>query len=203
MAVNKAGYIFATVLIDGFSCSTTVLIYAPVTEQPATWLPQPIHTISMPMQPYLQDMVVDSSGRLYLTGGRAIFIYDDPINDWQAPSQTVLPTGTEYSIFPPIAVDSDNNDVYFQTQLRCCRPWQNVDVHAARSLSGVGRDRITESLNCDDDGEFGGEYSLAVNRNWLMYVCEDPNVLFVSHNRPGHQEAVEKLPGGYGLLLWP
>ena len=76
-------------------------------------------------------------------------------------------------------------------------------MHAARSLSGLGLDRITESLNCDDDGEFGGEYSLAVNQNWLMYTCEDPNVLFVSHNRPGRQEAVEKLPGGYGLVLWP
>jgi hypothetical protein len=78
-----------------------------------------------------------------------------------------------------------------------------VDVHAAPSLNGVGLDRVTESLNCDNDGESPGQYSLAVNQNWLMYACEDPNVLFVSHNRTDHQEAVEKLPGGYGLLLWP
>jgi hypothetical protein len=203
MAVNKAGYVFATVLVDGFSCGTNVDVYAPIAGSPGAWLPLPIHTISMPSQPYLFEMVVDSSGRLYLTGGRSIYLYDDPVNEWQTPSQTLLPTGAEYSIFAPIAVESDNSDVYFQTQLRCCRPRQNVDVHAARSLRGVGPDRITESLNCDDDGEFGSEYSLAVNRNWLMYTCEDPNVLFVSHNLTGHQEAVEKLPGGYGLLLWP
>jgi hypothetical protein len=97
----------------------------------------------------------------------------------------------------------NNGDVYFQTQLRCCRPWQNVDVHAARSRSGVGLDRVTESLKCNEGGELGLEYSLAVNHNYLMYTCEYPEALFVSPNRTGHQRVVESLPSGYGLLLWP
>jgi hypothetical protein len=200
-----AGYVFVTVLINGFACGTNVAVYAPLADSPGAGLPLPIHTISMPPPyPYVYDIVVDNSGRLFLSPfGGAIYVYNDPVNEWQAPNQTIVSRGQEYGPNAPLAVDSDNGDVYFQTQLRCCRPWQNVDVHAARSLSGVGLDRITESLNCDDDGEYGGEYSLAVNQNWLMYTCEDPNVLFVSHNRPGHQEAVEKLPGGYGLVLWP
>ena len=203
MAVDKSGYVFATVLVNDFLCGTNVAVYAPLADSPGASVPVPIQTISMPSQPYLFEMVVDSSGRLYLTGGRSIYVYNDPVNEWQAPSQTIIPTGAEYSIFAPIAVEADNGDVYFQTQLQCCGRWENVDAHAARSLSGAGLDRITESLRCSESGEFGSEYSLAVNQNYLMYTCEDPNALFVAHNRPGHQKVVESLPSGYGLLLWP
>jgi hypothetical protein len=203
MAVNKAGYIFETVLVDGFSCSTTILVYAPVTPQPGTWLSQPIHTISVPATPYVEGLAVDAAGRLYVTPEAKIYLYNDPVNEWQSPNQTIVARGIEHTTFAPSAIEAQSGDLYFQTQLRCCRPWQNVAVHAARSLTGVAPDRESESLTCNTSEEFGLEYSMAVNTNYLMFTCEDPNALLVYRNRPGHQRLVESLPSGYGLLLWP
>jgi hypothetical protein len=121
MAVNKAGYIFETVLVDGFSCSTTILVYAPVTDQPAAWIPQPIHTISVPATPYVEGLAVDAVGRLYVTPDAKLYLYNDPVNDWQHPNQTIVAEGIEHSTFAPSAIEAQSGDLYFQTQLRCCR----------------------------------------------------------------------------------
>ncbi len=67
MAVNKAGYVFATVFIGGFDCGATVSIYAPVTgplfEASMT---QPIHTITITSYPFINDLLTDSAGRLFI-----------------------------------------------------------------------------------------------------------------------------------------
>src|SRR5580692_5722646 len=82
MAVNKAGYLFTTYEVNGFACSPTVSIYAPVMGPlSSAWFPQPIHTITI--DGLVDDLVTDSRGRLYVAPvSTDIFVYNDPVDEW-------------------------------------------------------------------------------------------------------------------------
>src|SRR5580692_5286575 len=82
LAVNKAGYVFTTFEVNGFACSPTVSIYAPVMGPlSSAWFPQPIHTITI--DGLVDDLVTDSRGRLYVAPvSTDIFVYNDPVDEW-------------------------------------------------------------------------------------------------------------------------
>ena len=73
-----------------------------------------------------------------------------------------------------------------------------------RSLANTVPDVLTETRRCYSPSFYAGqEYSLAVDRRYLMFTCASPSDLMVYHNRSGRQGLVETLPSGTGLLLWP
>jgi hypothetical protein len=201
MAVNKAGYVFVTVSI-GIGCGSTVYIYAPVTGPlPQAWVPQPIHTITNTKYAFFDDLVIDSRGRLYAAPvSTDIYVYNDPVNEWQSPNEDLVKQHPEYDIYAPIAVGQEDGDLYMQTAVLRQRGWEG---HAKRSLSVKRPDVLSFSRECNGSGSFGIENSLAVNQNYLMYTCWSEPGLFVYRNLPGHQDLVEALPGGVGVLLWP
>jgi hypothetical protein len=205
LGVNTAGYVFATYMVDG-ACNPTVLIYAPVTRPLSeASVPQPIRLIPITEWRYLFDLKVDEAGRLFVASlGGEIYGFSDPIDDWQSPTFTISTQGREYLVSAPIAIDNASNDLYFQTAYNNQGRWQGGD-HARRPLSAssVQPDQISLSTACNGDGQFGLEYSMAVNRNYLMFTCWSEPGLLVYHNRPGRQHLVETLPAGIGLLLWP
>jgi hypothetical protein len=202
MAVNKAGYVFTTYEIDGLACSM-VSIYAPVMGPlPSAWIPQPIHTITI-TDPDVVDLLTDSEGRLYVAPfGADIFVYNDPVNEWQAPNEDLVIQRGEEGMLAPIALGEDDRDIYFQLQRYLPHGWSGGN-HARRSLTTNRRDRWSPTRECNGDGAYGLEYSLAVNQNYLMFTCWSESGLLVYHNAPGRQDLVEALPGGVGILLWP
>jgi hypothetical protein len=166
-------------------------------------VPRPIQTLTIPSFPTIFDLITDKQGRLYIAPiGTDIYIYNDPVNEWQSPNEDMVAQGREYTIYEPIALNEDDSYLYMQTLIITRGPEDGAD-HAARSLLAQKPDKISLSSACNDDGYQGLEYSLAVNRNYLMFTCWDYPALFVLHNRPGRQKAVETLQGGNGLLLWP
>ena len=106
MAVNKAGYVFTTYEVDGIGCSPTVSIYAPVMGPlPSAWVPQPIHAITIANWPTVIDLITDSRGRLYVAPiGTDIFVYNDPVNEWQAPNEDLVKQRGEGEILEPISL---------------------------------------------------------------------------------------------------
>jgi hypothetical protein len=203
LTVNKAGYVFTTFEIDGLACSPTVSIYAPVMGPlPSAWVPQPIQTITIP-DPDVFDLITDSRGRLYAAPfGIDIFVYNDPVNEWQAPNEHLVKQRGEVGILAPIAIGEDDRNIYFQIIRTLPNGWSGGN-HAKRSLTTKSPDRQSPTRECNGGGQDGIEYSLAVNQNYLMFTCWSEAGLFVYRNLPGHQNLVEALPGGIGLLLWP
>jgi hypothetical protein len=181
-----------------------VSIYAPVTgPQFEGWVPQPIHTITITAFPTIFDLLADKQGRLYVAPlGTDFYIYNDPVNEWQSPNEDIVAQSREYTIYAPIALNEDDSYLYMQTLIITRGPEDGAD-HAARSLLVQKSDKISLSSACNEDGYQGLEYSLAVNRNYLMFTCWLSPTLFVLHNRPGRQKVVETLPAGIGVLLWP
>jgi hypothetical protein len=203
VAVNKAGYVFATYNI-GLACSPTVSIYAPVVGPlPETWVPQPIHTITITKYPFLLDLITDSRGRLYVAPITTdIYVYNDPVNEWQYPNEDLVTKRGEGDILEPIAIGEDDRDIYMQLQRDRPQGWGGGD-HAKRSLTTKRPDLVSLTRECNGDGQYGLEYSLAVSQNYLMFTCMFSPGLLVYHNLPGRQDLVEALPSGVGLLLWP
>jgi hypothetical protein len=203
MTVNKVGYVFTTFEVDSIGCSSTVSIYAPVMGPlPSAWVPQPVHTITI-TDPVVVDLITDSRGRLYVAPiGTDIFVYNDPVNEWQAPNEDLVKQRGEGEILEPIALGEDDRNIYFQVQRYLPHGWSGGN-HAKRSLTTKRPDRWSPTRECNGDGQFGIEYSLAVNRSYLMFTCWSEPGLLVYHNTPGRQDLVEALPGGIGLLLWP
>jgi hypothetical protein len=202
MAVNKAGYVFTTFSVDGIGCSM-VSIYAPVMGPlPSAWVPQPIHTITI-TDPVVVDLITDSRGRLYVAPiGADIFVYNDPVNEWQSPNKDLVKQRGEVGILDPIAIGEHDRDIYFQV-IRYLRNGWSGGNHAKRSLTTKRPDRWSPTRECNEGGAYGLEYSLAVNQNYLMFTCMFSPGLLVYHNTPGRQDLVEALPAGIGILLWP
>jgi hypothetical protein len=206
IAVNRAGYIFVTTALAGDYCYPSIAVYAPVVVgMPNAWLPEPIHTITPDTNAALEELVVDGSGRLYAAAGAHIFVYDDPIDAWQSPSRVLHNQPTEDAIMSPIAVEPETLNLYFSTFVSSVAgaPWGDADF-GMRSLANTVPDVLTETRRCYSQSfGFGQEYSLAVDRRYLMFTCASPQQLMVYHNRSGRQDLVETLPAGTGLLLWP
>jgi hypothetical protein len=203
MAVNKAGYVFTTYAVNGVTCSATLSIYAPVMgPRPSAWVPQPIHTITVPAIDVV-DLITDSRGRLYAAPFTTnIYVYNDPVNGWQSPNEDLVAQRGEGDILEPIAIGGGDRDIYVQAMRYLPHGWSGGN-HVKRSLSSKSRDRWSPTRDCSEDGAYGLEYSLAVNQNYLMFTCMFSPGLLVYHNSPGRQDLVEALPGGVGLLLWP
>jgi hypothetical protein len=203
MAVNKAGYVFTTFETDGLDCSSAVSIYAPVMGPlPSAWVPQPIHIISVP-DTGVVDLITDSRGRLYVAPYTTnIYVYNDPVNEWQSPDEDLVAHRGEGDILEPIAIGGGDRDIYMQAMRYLPHGWSGGN-HAKRSLSTKRPDRWSPTRECNGDGQFGIEYSLAVNQNYLMFTCWSEPGLLVYHNTPGRQDLVEALPAGIGILLWP
>jgi hypothetical protein len=205
MAVNKAAYVFVTVLIGGFLCGSTVYVYAPVVGPLSeAWVPQPIHAITNTKYAFFFDLITDSQGRLYAAPASTdIYVYNDPVNEWQFPNEDLVKKPDDgQDIYPPIAIGKDDGDLYMQFAPFRPRGWGGGD-HAKRSLTTDKPDVLSYTRECNGSGGFGIENGLAVDQNYLMFTCWSESGLFVYHNLPGHQEPVEVLPGGIGILLWP
>jgi hypothetical protein len=169
---------------------------------PAAWVPQPIRAITIP-DPDVVDLITDSRGRLYVAPYYFdIFVYNDPVNEWQAPNEHLVKQRGEGELVNPIAIGEDDRSIYFKIIRYLPHGWSGGN-HAQRSLTTKRPDRWSPTRECSEDGSYGGEYSLAVNQNYLMFTCWSEPGLLVYHNAPGRQELVEALPGGIGLLLWP
>lgn len=203
LSVDKAGYVFATVLVDGFDCGARVMVYAPGAGLGPT-VTLPIHTIVTTANEYLSDIVIDGAGELYIETAGEVWYYEDPINRWQSPTRIIhAESFAEYALYPPIATEASTGDLYFQAiAINYPRFWWLAD-HASRSFTTTSPDRLSVSRECSENGGFGFEYALAVNKHYLMFTCEGNGELLVYRNRSGAQRAVERLPGGRGLLLWP
>jgi hypothetical protein len=175
MAVNKAGYIFVTAFLDGNGCGASVAVYAPVIGLPSTWVPQPIHTITTNANPYLEDLVVDEEGRLYIATATQIWVFDDPVNDWQTPSRIVRQASYESYIAAPIAIQSGTGFLYFATLRYSDRftRWSPADF-GMRSFANTLPDVVTLTKQCREPGthQEGGEKSLAVNQQYIMFTCQ-------------------------------
>jgi hypothetical protein len=206
IAVNRAGYVFLTLDEGGGFCFPSIAVYAPVVVgAPNAWLPEPIHTIAPDTGAAIEDMVVDGSGRLHIAAGTHVFVYDDPVDAWQSPSRVLHNQPTEDSIMAPIAVEPETQNLYLSTFINSVEgtPWGAADF-GMRSLANTVPDVLTETRRCDSASYGAGlEYSLAVDRRYLMFTCQSPHYLMVYHNRSGRQHLVETLPAGAGLLLWP
>jgi len=205
LAVNKAGWVFTTVDADFYICSAMVSIYAPVMAPllPEAWVPQPVHTMTVPGPGGVEDLITDSRDRLYVAPlGANIFVYNDPVNEWQYPNKDLVMQRGEEGLLAPIALGEDDRDIYFQV-IRYLRHGWSGGNHVKRSLTSKRPDQWSPTRECNGGGEYGLEYSLAVNQNYLMFTCWSEPGLLVYHNTPGRQDLVEALPGGIGLLLWP
>jgi hypothetical protein len=151
---------------------------------PSAWVPQPIQTITIPDLDVF-DLITDSRGRLYAAPfGIDIFVYNDPVNEGQAPNEHLVKQRGEVGILAPIALGEDDRNIYFQVQRYLPHGWSGGN-HAKRSLTTKRPDRWSPTRECNGDGQFGIEYSLAVNRNYLMFTCCSEPGLLVYHNTPG------------------
>ncbi len=107
LSVDKAGYVFATVLVDGFDCGARVMVYAPGAGLGPT-VTLPIHTIVTTANEYLSDIVIDGAGELYIETAGEVWYYEDP-DQPLAVSHQDHPRGKLRRV-RPLSADSDRSE---------------------------------------------------------------------------------------------
>jgi hypothetical protein len=139
---------------------------------PQAWVPQPIHTIINRKYAYLGDLIIDAQGRLYAAAvSTDVYVYNDPVNEWQAPNEDLVKKRGEVDIWSPIALGEDDRDLYMETEVPYPRGRGGAD-HVKRSLTVDKPDSLSFGTACGESDELGLEYSMAVNRNYVLFTCE-------------------------------
>jgi hypothetical protein len=85
-------------------------------------------------------------------GGGVIYVYDNPLLEWQSPNQFVFANGEESFPLAPLAIEDGGTDLYFQVVLNLRQGrWQGGD-HAGRALNSTGPDQPNETWQCNEGG---------------------------------------------------
>ncbi len=160
IALDHRGYLFA-VSGDASGNANVINIYSPG----ASGNDFPLHTISFGTHGLVFDEVVDDSGRLYVELLAApVEIFDHPVDQWQAPDQTLSSNGHE-QYYLPLALDTRRAEVligYYPTPRH-----YNLRAFSVRRPNDTTYERRLLTGGC----EGGTPYGAVVSGDYLLVSC--------------------------------